>query len=63
MHVLYFGWQHGVATCRLIMTSMTLKVWQPMTTTTVTHTSCAKQAANAIKVYFRGLCIDGDDGP
>lgn len=45
------------------MTSSTLTVWQPVTTTTVTHPLCAMQAANTLKVYFRGLCIDGDAGP
>lgn len=45
------------------MTSTTLTVWQQTTTTaTVTHRPCAAAQA-MLKVYFRGLCIDGDDGP
>ncbi|HOA72352.1 MAG TPA: hypothetical protein PL151_20610 [Phycisphaerae bacterium] len=52
------------------MTSKTLTIWHLPTTSTITHVTwtvthvmCAQQAANAIKVYFRGLCCDGDDGP
>ncbi len=44
------------------MTSVTLHVWQPTTTSTVTRPMCAKQAAN-VKGYFRGLNIDCDVGP
>lgn len=46
------------------MSSTTLTAWQPTTVTNVTtHTMCASPAAIAIKVYFRGLCLDGDAGP
>ncbi|MBI4578936.1 MAG: hypothetical protein HY718_04485 [Planctomycetes bacterium] len=46
------------------MTSLTSTVWcLTQTTSPVVHPMCAEQAANTTKVYFRGLCIDGDDGP
>lgn len=50
------------------MTSTTLTLWHATTNTTVTHRLCAVQAAhlvaaNMVKVYFRGLCIDSDVGP
>lgn len=45
------------------MTSKTSTAWHLTTTTEVTHLPCAAQAAGMLKVYFRGLCIDGDDGP
>jgi len=51
------------------MTSKTSTNWHLTTTLThvtaemVSHVVRAQQAANATKVYFRGLCIDGDDGP
>jgi hypothetical protein len=52
------------------MISTTLTAWQLTThesvtvmNVTATQIMCASQAAFAIKVYFRGLCLDGDDGP
>ncbi len=46
------------------MTSKTFHPWHLTTTNTnVVRPMCACQAAKTTKVCFRGLCIDGDDGP
>jgi hypothetical protein len=46
------------------MTSKTFNHWHLQSTANVvSRPTCAKQAATTTKVYFRGLCIDGDDGP
>jgi hypothetical protein len=46
------------------MTSNTFNMWHLQSTThAVVRPMCAKQAVCTTKGYFRGLNIDGDDGP
>ena len=46
------------------MTSKTFNHWHLQSTSNaVSRPMCAKQAATMTKVYFRSLCIDGDNGP